>query len=172
MPASMKLYYLLEAANWLQQALVMLLRLEKPRKDFVELAFHHVVTLWLILWSYKIGALKIGIAIFVSMNIPDVFLAISKCINYVDGTETASAISFAIFVPIWTYFRHYLNIVILLALVTQWHLIDPSNYDDSFNIFRLQVMTPELQWITFASIAALQAVNLFWYWAIWRILIK
>jgi len=37
-----KFYYLFQAAYWLQQAIVMLLGIEKPRKDFKELVAHHV----------------------------------------------------------------------------------------------------------------------------------
>jgi acyl-CoA-dependent ceramide synthase len=48
MIAPVKSYYLLQSAYWLQQLLVLALGLEKPRKDFVELIVHHIVTLWLI----------------------------------------------------------------------------------------------------------------------------
>jgi very-long-chain ceramide synthase len=48
MPANLKQYYLTQAAFWLQQFLVLVLKLERPRSDFTELCIHHVVTLWLI----------------------------------------------------------------------------------------------------------------------------
>lgn len=44
----LKAYYLLQSAYWIQQLMVLALRLEKPRKDFPELIAHHIVTLWLI----------------------------------------------------------------------------------------------------------------------------
>lgn len=44
----MKTYYLLQFSYWLQQFLVLVLGLEKPRKDFKELVIHHIVTLWLV----------------------------------------------------------------------------------------------------------------------------
>lgn len=40
MRPELKFYYLFQAAYWLQQALVMLLRLEAPRKDYYELIAH------------------------------------------------------------------------------------------------------------------------------------
>ena len=46
--AAFKFYYLLQAAYWAQQAVVMTIGMEKPRKDFRELIAHHVVTLVLI----------------------------------------------------------------------------------------------------------------------------
>lgn len=48
MMPELKRYYLMHAAYWLQQFIVLLFRLEKPRKDYVELILHHIVTLWLI----------------------------------------------------------------------------------------------------------------------------
>jgi TLC domain len=44
----LKRYYLMHSAYWCQQLIVLLLRLEKPRKDYTELVAHHFVTLWLI----------------------------------------------------------------------------------------------------------------------------
>lgn len=48
MKPELKAYYLSQAAYWCQQLLVLLLGLEKPRKDYNELVAHHFVTLWLV----------------------------------------------------------------------------------------------------------------------------
>lgn len=48
MKPNLKRYYLMQAAYWCQQFIVLVLGLEKPRKDHRELAAHHFVTLWLI----------------------------------------------------------------------------------------------------------------------------
>ena len=76
MRPELKLYYLLQASYWLQQAFVMLLGLERPRKDYYELVAHHLVTLWLIGWSYFINLSMIGTTVFVCMDIPDTWLAV------------------------------------------------------------------------------------------------
>ena len=73
-------------------------------------------------------------------DIPDVALAISKCINYLAletksaRLETAGNCSFIIFMLTWGYLRHYQNIRILYACLYKYHLIperaavwDPSN---------------------------------------------
>jgi len=104
MPGNLKRFYLTQSAYWLQQFLILVLRLEKPRSDFTELCIHHLVTLWLIGWSYLINLSLIGNAIFVSMDIPDAFLACSKLLNYLQLSTTAPV--FAIFVVVWSYFRH------------------------------------------------------------------
>lgn len=74
--AAFKFYYLFEAAYWAQQALVMVLGMEKPRKDFRELVAHHIVTLSLIGLSYRFHFTYIGIAVYITHDISDFFLAV------------------------------------------------------------------------------------------------
>jgi acyl-CoA-dependent ceramide synthase len=75
--AAFKFYYLFEAAYWAQQALVMLLGMEKPRKDFKELVMHHIITLTLIGLSYRFHFTYLGIGVYVTHDISDFFLAVS-----------------------------------------------------------------------------------------------
>ena len=75
--AEFKFYYLFEAAYWAQQAVVMLLGMEKPRKDFKELVTHHIVTLALIALSYRFHFAYMGIAVYITHDISDFFLAVS-----------------------------------------------------------------------------------------------
>lgn len=82
-----KAYYLLQASYWSQQAIVLLLQLEKPRKDFKELVLHHIVTLALIALSYRFHFAKMGIAVYITHDISDFFLAVSSLFmnpHYVD----------------------------------------------------------------------------------------
>jgi very-long-chain ceramide synthase len=76
-----KAYYLLQASYWAQQAIVLLLGLEKPRKDFKELVAHHVVTLALIALSYRFHFTYMGIAVYVTHDISDFFLAVREISN-------------------------------------------------------------------------------------------
>jgi len=71
-----KFYYLFQAAFWAQQAIVMLLGQEKPRKDFKELIGHHVVTIGLIYFSFRYHFTHIGIGIYITHDISDFFLAV------------------------------------------------------------------------------------------------
>ncbi|KIJ20248.1 hypothetical protein PAXINDRAFT_160852 [Paxillus involutus ATCC 200175] len=169
MKPELKRYYLMQSAYWCQQLIVLLLRLEKPRKDYNELVAHHLVTLWLIGWSYLINLTLIGNAIYMSMDIPDVFLAFSKILNYLQLTR-AKLVAFVSFLCIWTYFRHYLNIIILWSVWTEFDLIDETN----------RVWYPEtgawlvwwMKYQIFAPIFLLQILNLFWYYFIWRIALR
>ena len=72
-----KAYYLLQASYWSQQAIVLMLMLEKPRKDFKELVLHHIITLALIFLSYRFHFAKMGIAVYITHDISDFFLAAS-----------------------------------------------------------------------------------------------
>jgi acyl-CoA-dependent ceramide synthase len=74
--AIFKAYYLLQTSYWSQQAIVLLLLLEKPRKDFEELVFHHIVTLALIFLSYRFHFTHMGIAVYITHDISDFFLAV------------------------------------------------------------------------------------------------
>lgn len=72
-----KAYYLLQASYWAQQAIVLCLQLEKPRKDFKELVGHHIVTLALIWLSYRFHFTHMGLAVYITHDVSDFFLAVS-----------------------------------------------------------------------------------------------
>jgi acyl-CoA-dependent ceramide synthase len=74
--ALFKSYYLLQASYWAQQMLVMVAGLEKPRKDFKELAAHHVVTLSLIWLSYRFHFTYMGLAVYITHDISDCVFAV------------------------------------------------------------------------------------------------
>ncbi|KAF1980980.1 longevity assurance proteins LAG1/LAC1 [Aulographum hederae CBS 113979] len=113
--AAFKAYYLLQAAYWSQQAIVLLLMLEKPRKDFKELVAHHIITVSLIWLSYRFHFTYMGLAVYITHDISDFFLATSKVFNYLDVSFVGPY--FGTFVVIWTYLRHYINIRILFSLL-------------------------------------------------------
>ena len=74
--ALFKAYYLLQASYWAQQAIVLCLQLEKPRKDFKELVGHHIVTLALIWLSYRFHFTYMGLAVYITHDVSDFFLAV------------------------------------------------------------------------------------------------
>lgn len=86
--AGMKFYYLLQAAFWAQQALVMILGLETRRKDFRELVVHHVVTVALIALSYRFHFTVMGVLVYVTHDISDFFLAVSLFLFYFYSVDT------------------------------------------------------------------------------------
>ncbi|GAA6009318.1 hypothetical protein JCM11491_004271 [Sporobolomyces phaffii] len=181
MSGLLKSYYLLQFSYWCQQMIILVLGLEKPRSDFKELVIHHIVTLWLVGWSYLINLTMIGTMIFVSMDLPDICLAFSKCLNYLDLQHT-SEVSFVFFLVVWHYMRHYLNLLILYSVWTEFDLIPSAwrSYDSAKSgwwlVSGLLSGTGQIPaWMKyqiFAPILALQLVNSFWSYLIWRILFR
>jgi len=169
MKPMLKRYYLMQASYWCQQLIVLLLNLEKPRKDYYELVAHHFVTLWLVGWSYLINLTQIGNAVYVSMDVPDTWLALSKILNYLQWEYTKIAV-FVLFLGIWTYFRIYLNMVMLHSVWTEFDLMP---------ITSMRWSPPDGVWLVwwmkyqvFVPLLLLLFLNLFWYFLILRILYR
>jgi acyl-CoA-dependent ceramide synthase len=77
MTGDFKFYYLFQAAYWMQQAVVIGLKLEKPRKDYSQLVGHHIVTLLLIGLSYRFHFTYMGLAVFITHDLADFLFAVS-----------------------------------------------------------------------------------------------
>lgn len=165
----LKAYYLIQFAYWWQQLLVLILGLEKPRKDYLELVAHHFVTLWLIGWSYITNHTLIGNAVYMSMDIPDAFLALSKLLNYIQW-NTAKTYAFGVFFLIWTYFRHYLNIWILWSV--WFESSDIPEWTKKWSWSEGVYMPAWMPYQIFVPLLLLQGLNLFWYSLMTKILIR
>ncbi|KYK61428.1 putative longevity-assurance protein LAG1 [Drechmeria coniospora] len=161
--ASIKFYYLFQAAYWAQQAIVLVLGMEKPRKDFKELVGHHIVSLFLIGLSYSFHFTYIGIAVYTTHDISDFFLATSKVLNYIDHPLVGPY--FFLFMCVWIYLRHYINIKILWSLFTEFRTVGPFQLDWAAQQYKCWIS----QYITTALLGSLQALNLFWLFYIVRI---
>jgi len=165
----LKCYYLMQWAYWCQQMLVLVLGLEKPRKDHWELAGHHFITLWLVGWSYVMNLTWIGNAVYMSMDIPDAFLAFSKLLNYIQW-DNAKVYAFVVFFGVWTYFRHLLNIKILWSVIyEQPHVPEWTKH---WNWSEGVYMVSWLQSQIFLALFLLQLLNVFWYYLMIKILIR
>lgn len=162
--ADFKAYYLLQTAFWLQQVVVMVLGLEERRKDFKELVAHHIVTVALIALSYRFHFTYVGIAVYITHDISDFFLAVSKSLNYV--AHPAQAPTFALCIVMWTYLRHYLNLRILYSMLPggEFSTVGPYTLDWDAE----QYKGPLANSIAFALLTSLQLLNLFWLYCLLR----
>lgn len=187
-----KTYYLLQAAYWAQQAIVLMLQLEKPRKDFKELVLHHIITLALIGLSYRFHFTYMGIAVYITHDISDFFLAVSdqpnevryptsrhqrkltmtyqtsKILNYLDSNLTIPY--FISFIGVWSYMRHFINLKILYSLLPNGKFQTVGPYDLNWETQQYKCWIS--QSITFSLLALLQMVNIFWIFLILRILYR
>ncbi|KAJ3496328.1 hypothetical protein NLG97_g2734 [Lecanicillium saksenae] len=161
--ALFKFYYLFQGAYWAQQAIVMMLGLEKPRKDFKELIAHHIITVGLIALSYRFHFTYIGIAVYVTHDISDFFFAVSKSLNYIDSPIVGPF--FGMSLGIWTYLRHYQNLRILYSLLGEFRTVGPYELNWETQQYKCWISNV----ITFALLAFLQGLNLFWLFCLLRI---
>ncbi|KAI1464782.1 longevity assurance proteins LAG1/LAC1 [Daldinia caldariorum] len=161
--AAFKFYYLFQAAYWAQQAIVLLLGMEKPRKDYKELVGHHIVSLMLIGLSYRFHFTYIGLAVYITHDISDFFLATSKTLNYIDHPLVGPY--FFIFMTSWAYLRHYLNLRIIYSLFTEFRTVGPYELNWETEQYKCQLSFV----ITLVLLSSLQALNLFWFFFIVRI---
>ncbi|KAI0878310.1 longevity assurance proteins LAG1/LAC1 [Hypoxylon argillaceum] len=164
--ADFKFYYLFQASFWVQQVIVMLLGVEKRRKDFKELICHHIVTIALIGISYPFHFTYLGVAVYLTHDISDFFLAISKSLNYID--HPAQGPAFALCIAVWVYLRHYINLVILWSVLTEFKTVGPYELNWETEQYKCDIFNV----ITFVLLAALQALNLFWLYCLMRIAYK
>ncbi|KAK0711311.1 TLC domain-containing protein [Lasiosphaeris hirsuta] len=161
--AVFKFYYLFQAAYWAQQAIVLLLGMEKRRKDFKELVGHHIVSLALIGLSYRFHFTYMGLAVYITHDISDFFLATSKTLNYLDHWIMGPY--YFTFMCVWIYLRHYLNLKILFSLFTEFQTVGPYYLNWETGHYKSDLSF----WITLALLSSLQALNLFWLFFILRI---
>jgi acyl-CoA-dependent ceramide synthase len=66
---------------------------------------------------------------------------------------------------VWGYLRHFINLKILYSILTEFATVGPFELNWETQQYKCWIS----QYITFALLAALQAVNLFWWFFICRI---
>lgn len=75
---------------------------------------------------------------------------------------------FGVFICIWMYLRHYINLCVLWATLTEFRTVGPFELDWETQQYKCWIS----QYITFALLACLQALNLYWIYVILRIAYK
>jgi acyl-CoA-dependent ceramide synthase len=69
---------------------------------------------------------------------------------------------------VWAYLRHYLNLKIIWSILTTFKTIGPYELNWETQQYKCWLS----QYITFALMASLQAINLFWFFLICRIAVR
>lgn len=87
----------------------------------------------------------------------------SKTLSYINSRFVPPY--FALFIGVWIYLRHYINLRILWATLTEFRTVGPYE----LNWETEQYKCPLSQVITFSLLASLQALNLFWLFLILRV---
>ena len=94
--AEFRFIYTLEPC-WYTSGLVSLI-VDPKKKDFWEMAVHHVATIYLLFFSSLHGHFKIGAVVYFLHNVSDPFLNGAKLLNYLDldGPCTAAFVGYAL----------------------------------------------------------------------------
>lgn len=85
-------------------------------------------------------------------------MQLCKSLSYVNSSSRGVAPLFAATISTWIYTRHYLNIRILTSLLTEFRTVGPYELDWEKEQYKCAISNV----ITFALLAALQALNIFW----------
>lgn len=83
--------------------------------------------------------------------------------NYIDCAIVGPFLF--VFMCVWAYMRHYLNLRILWSLLTEFRTVDGFYLDWETQHYKCWIS----QYITFGLLAVLQSVNCYWFFLILRI---
>jgi very-long-chain ceramide synthase len=167
-PADFKAFYLLQAANWLHLLVVLSLQLEKPRKDFFELTIHHFTTLSLIFFSYRFHFTWIGVPVFWTHDVSDILLTLCKILNYLEVGDPIVPVSFTIFTAVWIYTRHYIGLIILKSVATEFRTVGLWVLDWDKEYYKCWIS----QYGTFGLLSVIQLLDSYWLYLILRIAVR
>ncbi|QIW99903.1 hypothetical protein AMS68_005421 [Peltaster fructicola] len=191
--ASMKAYYLVQTAFWLQQIIV--IHLEERRKDHWQMLAHHFITCGLLISSYSCRMTRVGNAILNLMDVVDLVFPLAKCLRYL-GLQTACDIAFGVFVVTWCLARHVSYLTILYSLCVHnshtimlygtystidSHMISTDvNNDILGNMLQTMInpgattvqWNPVVRWTFIIMLGGLQVITCVWFVMICRVVAR
>lgn len=91
MTGAMKWYYLVQFAFWIQQVIVV--NLERHRKDYSQMLFHHVLTCTLLFTSYSFYMTRVGNVILCLMDVADIVLSVRTFRHFPSSESTEYALT-------------------------------------------------------------------------------
>ncbi|EMR10853.1 hypothetical protein PNEG_00999 [Pneumocystis murina B123] len=150
-----KWYYLVQFSFWIQQIFVV--NIEKRRKDYYEMFFHHIITCTLIFMSYIYHFTQVGNAVMCIMDLSDIFLPLSKMLKYLKMHKTCN-LSFFIFFLSWIITRHILFVFIVYSTYKDAGVIITHKWDPVNNIY----FTKKIHMSFLALLTALEIILFFW----------
>ncbi|KAF9566204.1 sphingosine N-acyltransferase lag1 [Mortierella alpina] len=165
--ATMKWYYLVQFAFWLQQLLLAILGIEKRRKDFLEFMIHHIITCLLIGFSYSFNLTSVGHAVLCAMDFSDIVLAACKMLKYMHKDQLAD-VGFVFFVVTWVLSRHYYYGLIIWSVFVEAPKYANMDWDPSRGLYFTPRVLNGFQFL----LCALYTVLLFWLAMIFRVALK
>ena len=153
--SNIQFYYAYAIGFYLAE--LMAIFVEPERSDFFEYLLHHVVTLYLVAFSWMGYETRIGTYVLLIHDISDIGLCTTKIAHYI-GSEMLVNVNFVFFLASFIFMR----LVCLPSLTIGIYYLGPLVRPISTNCFYLGF---------FVGIV-LQALHIFWFYLILRMLYR
>eukprot|EP00884_Botryococcus_braunii_P003814 jgi/Botrbrau1/13433/Bobra.0082s0037.1 len=158
----LRLFYALELGFYVQ-AIPSLCFWEVRRKDFWESFAHHIATVGLIVYSYQVNFVKVGVMVFLCHDVNDIFLEGAKLARYADRSIMSNVL-FIAFMLSWFASR----IVYFPLWVIRSVIFEPITL-----VANVYGINPHPHWEIFMSLLLfLFALHLYWSYLIVLVVIK
>jgi len=162
LPHSVVLYYTVQL-SWYIYTQITHMTFDVKRKDYYPMLIHHFVTIILIIASWIQGYVRMGMVIFVSMDLVDVFLEMAKFFNYLRFDLVAN-VSFMMLVLSWIGFRLMMFPLVVIRSVL-YDVLDvhtAEGYDYSITTWR----------IFMTLLIILLILQIYWFGMVMKALLK
>lgn len=130
---------------------------EPRRSDFFEYLAHHIVTLYLIIFSWAGYETRIGSYVLIIHDIVDIFLCFAKITNYMKTRDIIMVPAFLSFVASYAFFRMYCLPMLSIGLFGKT-LGDHPAWASAILLYILAF--------------ALQGLHVFWFYLILRVIYR
>jgi len=159
MSSSFEWFYLVQLSFYIHSFFAHV-TIEVRRSDYYQMFTHHVVSAFLIAFSYYHNVFRIGGILLILHDINDVLLEFCKVSNYTKGYELISNTAFVIMTIVWTATRMTLfPIKVLGSIYYEVFEMIPTAYENHYTL-----------WLTFVIfLIVLQLLNVYWFFLILRI---
>jgi ceramide synthetase len=147
--------------------------LEERRKDYLEMMFHHIITITAVILCYNHNEWAIGMVVLVVHDASDIILDLMKMTNYLKLEESHGAFTTEILFVLntyvsWPYLRLYVfPIWIIRSIIVGYQTACLGSF----------VTWNPLEWPTFITVrvgllASLMCLHIFWFYLLNRIAYK
>ena len=163
-PPGVLLLYTLESAYYLQGVPTLLW--EPKKKDFLGMFGHHIVTLFLLVYSFYLNFTSVGCMIMLCHDICDVCMEVTKLTRRAKY-EMLTNILFGIFVLAWVGLRLvYFPFVIIRSCLTEpipiisiQYNVEPEPHNTLFNTMLIMLVMFHLYWTYLISKVVHRAIT-------------
>lgn len=161
-PAELKFLYCLQCAYYVVH--LSLLQVLPRKKDHVQMALHHVVTLLLLVLSFRTGYLRVGTVVMFLHDVFDPFMLLAKCAHYC-GRRSAANVLFACCVCAFAVPR----LCLYPALIAQaWLGVCPGSPSCPGGVWD----KTGVEFLLLALLCALLPIHVFWMRLLVMVLLK